>query len=50
MSFLETIKPDDPRLLYLLDSNSVNFKNIDIKKILEENSDYFHHLFGNYCT
>eukprot|EP00825_Cyclidium_porcatum_P049318 TRINITY_DN8499_c0_g1_i10.p1 TRINITY_DN8499_c0_g1~~TRINITY_DN8499_c0_g1_i10.p1 ORF type:complete len:461 (-),score=94.18 TRINITY_DN8499_c0_g1_i10:47-1405(-) len=46
-SFLDNISISDPRLQKLLNDDLINSKNIDLDYILEQNADYFHHLFNN---
>lgn len=46
-SFLDTISISDPRLQKLLNDDLLNSKNLDLEYILEQNADYFHHLFNN---
>lgn len=45
-SFLDTISISDPRLQKLLNDDLLNSKNLDLEYILEQNADYFHHLFS----
>jgi hypothetical protein len=47
-SFLDNISIDDARLQHLISPELLKQKKIDLDKILEENGDYFHHLFSIY--
>ncbi|EAR90974.2 STOP protein (macronuclear) [Tetrahymena thermophila SB210] len=46
-SFLDNISLDDPRLQKILNDDALNSKQFDLESIIDENADYFHHLFGN---
>lgn len=46
-SFLDNISMDDPKLVKILNDDLLKSKQIDLEAIIEENADYFHHLFGN---
>lgn len=44
LDFLDTLTTDDPIVQKLLKSLNINESNIDLKKVVRENQDYFHHL------
>ncbi|KAL4500561.1 hypothetical protein ABPG72_002985 [Tetrahymena utriculariae] len=46
-SFLDDISPNDPRLQRLLNDEVITNKTIDVAKLLDQNPDYFHHMFRN---
>lgn len=46
-NFLDNISLDDPKLAKILNDDILKSKTIDLESIIEENADYFHHLFGN---